>query len=269
MYSFGPFANLNRTVLLPELQKHLIGNQLQHPLLHFENADPGLPARLNRLYELRLHCKSANENYPNEWERLRPDLASLDRLNWYLRKKSVDKDLPCDPPIAGQIWADPELLTNTCDVLKMLFDGPLPSSPIASFMVDSERQRLAELPDEIRVFRGHVPVLEQRSSWTLNPVVALDWACRRVAQGGIPNYESFTDTERQFWMPVVTIGTVKKSQLMAFVDRRGEDEILVDPQYVKNRTTFNVIHATSQHPAARYATDDEIEIDERVLAKGT
>ena len=136
-------------------------------------------------------------------------------------------------------------------------------------MVARERQQLAELPDEIQVFRGHVPVLEQHSSWTLNPVVALDWACRRVAQGGIPNVESFTDTERQFWMPVVTIGTVKKSQIMAFVDRRGEDEILVDPQYVKNRTTFNVVHTTGQHSATRHATDDKIESDEPIPAEGT
>ena len=267
MYSFGPFVNLNRTRLLPELQKHLVGNHLQHPLLHFENADPGLSARLNRLYEFRLHCESANENAPNEWERLRPDLASLDRLNWYLRQ-IVDEDSPCDHRLAGQIWTDPDLLTNTCDVLTLLFNGPLPSSPIASFMVDSERQRLAELPDEIRVFRGHVPVLEQHCSWTLNPVVALDWACRGVAQGGIPNSESFTDTERQFWMPVVTIGTVKKSQIMAFVDRRGEEEILVDPQYVKNRQTFNVIHTAGQHPASRHATDDELENDEPIPAEG-
>ncbi len=268
MYSFGPFANLNRTRLLPELQKHLVGNHLQHPLLHFENADPGLSARLNRLYELRLHSKSANENSPNEWERLRPDLASLDRLNWYLQK-IADEDLPTDYQLAGQIWSDPELLSNTCDVLARLFNGHLPSFPIASFMVARERQQLAELPDEIQVFRGHVPVLEQHSSWTLNPVVALDWACRRVAQGGIPNVESFTDTERQFWMPVVTIGTVKKSQIMAFVDRRGEDEILVDPQYVKNRTTFNVVHTTGQHSATRHATDDKIESDEPIPAEGT
>ena len=90
-----------------------------------------------------------------------------------------------------------------------------------------------------------------------------------MAQGGIPNSESFTDTERQFWMPVVTIGTVKKSQIMAFVDRRGEEEILVDPQYVKNRTKFNVIHAAGRHPATRLATDDEIENDEPSPEEGT
>ena len=268
MYSFGPFAHLNRTRLLPELQKHLVGNQLQHPLLHFENADPGLSARLNRLFEHRLRGKAKNVNAHDEWERLGPDLASFDRLNWYLRK-IADEDSPCDYRIAGQIWTDPELPTNTCDVLAMLFKGPLPSFPIASFMVESELQRLEELPDEIQVIRGHIPILEQHSSWTLDPVVALDWACRRVAQGGIPNSELFTDTERQIWMPVVTIGTVKKSQTMAFVNRRGEDEILVNPLCVKDRTTFNVIHATGQQPAARQTTDDEIENDEPTPAHGT
>jgi hypothetical protein len=245
MYSFGPYDHLTRTKLLPDLRKFLVGNRLQHPLLYFEQADPGFSARLNRLFEYRSHAANRTSDASNEWERLRPDLSSLDRLKWYLTA-IFDRSLSTDYRIAGQVWTDPELISNTCDILITILDAPLPPFPHTSFMVDEECEQLAELPHEIQVLRGHVPVLEQRSSWTLDPLVALDWACRRVTEGAMLNADSYTDMERQFFMPVVTIGTVKRSQVFAFVSRRGESEILVNPEYVTDRKTFEVIYTPDE-----------------------
>lgn len=43
------------------------------------------------------------------------------------------------------------------------------------------------------------------------------------------------------------------------MDRRGEDEFLVDPQYVTNRKTFDVIHVAGDVPIAWHATEYGIE----------
>jgi hypothetical protein len=170
---------------------------------------------------------------------LRPDLSGSEKLDWFFGSLFENRS-SCDPQLAGEIWTDPELVTNTCDVLTRLLGGLLPSTAIDEFMTPGERSRLSELPDEVRLFRGHVPVLEHRPSWTINPIVALDWALLRIDKLSKFEIENPAEPVVQFCLPMVTIGTALKEHIVAFVDRRGEDEILIHPQHVTDRRSFLV-----------------------------
>jgi len=46
--------------------------------------------------------------------------------------------------------------------------------------------------------------------------------------------------EYQLFNSMVTMGTVKKSKIAAYVNRRNEDEILVNSDFVRDRQTFDV-----------------------------
>ena len=142
--------------------------------------------------------------------------------------------------MVGQIWTDPELVFNTTDILAMLLSNPLPSSPVLEMMVGSERARWTQFPDVIRVFRGHVPALEERLSWILRPEIAMDWACLGEPRTASNNAEPLSELMRSLCLPVVTTGVVQKSQIIAFIDRRKEDEVLVNPQFVRDRQSFEV-----------------------------
>ena len=248
MYSFGLFSNLVRTPLLTELQPFLDGSVLRHPILHFDYVDPRLYSRLNQLYERRRDGNARPRKNLNDWERLRPNLTAMDRLRWFLQsvvweREAIPKRYTNIPDryhqIIGHLWTDPEILANTSDALRLLLRMPQPSQPIESLMVESERRRLFELPSVLQVFRGHQGI-EHGVSWTLNPSVALNWAFR-VEPDVVKQWnEAYPDTPR-YPIPLVTVGTVQKSQVVAYVSRRGEDEILVNPDYVRDRQSYDVI----------------------------
>lgn len=250
-YSFGSFINLVRIPLLPELQRYRLANVLDHPLLHFDDVDPRWYSRLNQLYEHRLHS-SVDHQPPNEWEQLRPDLEPIDRLKWFVEQIRTERfpdefhDRIDDYyRIAGQIWTAPEIPYLTSDVLRVLFGNAIPSEPIESFMVESEQRQLAELPETLQVFRGHVPALEHQPCWTLNPGVALNWACRNEPY--CQNTQGDLDPQTyRLHCPVVTVGTVCKSHIAAYVNRRNEDEILVNPDYVSNRQSYDVLRTDDE-----------------------
>jgi hypothetical protein len=248
MYAIGNVANLVRTPLHLDLRQCLAGNVLKHPLIQFEHVQPRIYSRLNQLlvYRQGLAGKTARER--NDWERLRPNFSAYERLNWFLRKllmepKAVPKSYENIPEryyqICGHLWSDPELLTNTSDVLCLIFRVPLPSKPVEPFMIESERRQLAELPDELPVFRGHQG-LEHGVCWTLNPQVALDWAFTAEPEVVKQWNNDYPDVSMYYGTPIVTTGIVQKSQIIALVSRRNEDEILVDPRFVRDRQSYTL-----------------------------
>ncbi len=241
MYKFGPFTNLVRTSLRHELKQHLIGQSLRHPLLQFECVDPRLYSRLNHLFEYRLRKGQGLNREFNDWNRLWPDLSSYDKLGWLLEQLLEErfgypKGQDGYHQLIGQVWTDPELLTCNSDTLTCLFRFRLPTSPNFHFMVEDERNCFAELPDQLQVFRGHFSELEYGNCWTLNPNVAIDWACRSDTGIRTPPLSP----ENQFTTPIVTVGRVCKSQIVAYVNRRHEDEILVNPEFVRDRQSYQV-----------------------------
>lgn len=246
MFTFGLYKHLTRPSLHPDLQRCLAGGTLSHPLLSLDWVDPRQYARINRLYEYRRGLK---RRPPTEWDRLRPDLTLKARLDWYLSEVSKyhetsESYLPFEKhdQILGEIWTEPEYVALCCDAFVTLYHGvtrPTPG-PLIAMMTESERQFLAGLPDRVQVFRGHVPVSENGSSWTLSPTVAFAWAGR-----GEPGYQSLQLTsspaEYMFFAPIVTVGTIERSKILAYISRVDEDEILVMPGDVVDRKSYEVI----------------------------
>ncbi len=125
--------------------------------------------------------------------------------------------------LIGQIWTDPELLGQSSSSLEFrlgIFDSRPLSEHAHHMMTPTEQDKLAQLPNEFIVFRGHAERLLYGMSWTTNCDIALQYAI------GSPSKS------------LISIGTVKKSEVIAFIDRWDEDEIIIPSSSVNNIQTF-------------------------------
>ena len=85
-------------------------------------------------------------------------------------------------------------------------------------MDERERSSLAQLPDTVDIFRGCHDWNKEGFSWTRDLEMAQSFAHRNREAG-----------QKE---PIVVLGTVQKSSIIAFLDRRNESEIIVDPKKV-------------------------------------
>jgi hypothetical protein len=85
-------------------------------------------------------------------------------------------------------------------------------------MDEDERKTFGELPDELTIYRGYAGKRKNGLSWTLSLEKAEWFADRFEMMTGETSY--------------VVKGTCKKADVIAYFDRRQEDEILIDPAKV-------------------------------------
>lgn len=92
--------------------------------------------------------------------------------------------------------------------------------PFRETVMDSHEQAVfTSLPDEVTVFRGtNHPDGAFGLSWTLSKAKAR-WFARRYAEAGRPC--------------VVLEGSAQKSTIWAYLNGRGEQEVVIDPRRVK------------------------------------
>jgi hypothetical protein len=201
--------------LHPDLARFRDGTIINHPLVHFEHVSPAFYSRLNQLYEHHLQ-QQLGEYTPNEWDQFQSDMPPLDRL-MHLIQTTHPKDDAGYYRMVGQIWTAPELLSNSSSTLSMLI---VPShANLACLMTESERAVLGGLPETIKVYRGHNAQLRDGYSWTLNRGVALQWAV------GLPYNDS------------ISTGKVATKRIIAYIDRRSEEEIIVSTEDVTDIDT--------------------------------
>jgi hypothetical protein len=213
----------SRIQLHPELQPYLDRNEqtIEHPIYSCECAHPSIYHRINLIYESKKQKNDRPSSLPNEWESYLPHLSPRDRLLEVFKNEYMRTD-PTYFKIVGQIWTDRELVGQTSSTLEVLlgierFSGNRARSPnIIHMMTEVERQKLADLPDEFRIYRGHDERLLNEISWTLNLNVAGQYAVGWEEEHKI------------------STGTVRKQDVIAFVDRWQESEIIVPPRVVRN-----------------------------------
>lgn len=111
------------------------------------------------------------------------------------------------------IWMDAEFIYNQRGIVRRLL-GSARKKRIY-FMEKSEREFLKKLPEQIKVYRGHIGKNESGWSWTLSLSQAI-WFAKRI------------NSEQKF----VAIGHVKKAKVIGFINGRGEKEIVADPRHV-------------------------------------
>jgi hypothetical protein len=87
------------------------------------------------------------------------------------------------------------------------------------FMTEEEQAEFAELPETLEIYRGFNGYGKKLSwSWTLDKNIAWFFAHRLSRLNGKP--------------PTVATGTVSKQNVIGFLGRRSETEIVVNPKHV-------------------------------------
>jgi hypothetical protein len=214
-----------------DLQPYLYRDELRHPLVSLDGGVyPRLYKRINKLYFYKIE-QFAKYSSPNEWQSFLPNLPIYERISEFVRQELERTDFPRETPqyfqLIGQIWTDPECLGQSSSFLELMLgiiDRQLTSGNVHNMMTPTEKDKLAEFPSEFIVFRGHAEPLLRGISWTINLDIALQYAI------GSPHKS------------LISIGTVKKSEVIAFIDRWDEDEIIIPSGLVDNIKTFKIFN---------------------------
>ncbi|UJB70988.1 hypothetical protein HRE53_08145 [Acaryochloris sp. 'Moss Beach'] len=204
--------------LHPDLQPYQFEDELHHPLLNYEcGVYPRVYGRINTIYQYR-KTKAASKLEPNLWQSYYPHLDVTERLHKFIIEEMAKPDFPKRDPdffkLLSQIWTDKDTeawgqSSGFLELLLGIADGMPLSKHARHMMTSTEQDKLAALPDELTVFRGHAHPLLQGISWTLKLDVALLFAVGNPLQSS------------------VSIGTVQKSDVIALIDRWDEDELIV------------------------------------------
>lgn len=124
----------------------------------------------------------------------------------------------------GGIWIDSENIRQNPRIWQMLLRSNRPERE--AIMDEGERDDLAAMPESIVVYQGHTNRRHDGWSWTTSRETA-EWFAHR-----------FADFERA--RPVVTQGTVRRSNVIAYFTGRNESEIVADRRSVRNRTVTEI-----------------------------
>jgi hypothetical protein len=220
-------CNYSLPNLHPDLQPYLLEDELHHPLVSLEGGVyPRLYQRINKLYAYKKE-QSIKCLPPNAWQAYLPHLSVHERFMYFIKEELESRDFSKETPeyfqLIGQIWTDPELFGQPSFFLELrlgIFDHRPLSEHAHHIMTPTEQAKLSELPNEFIVFRGHAERLLYGMSWTVNCDIALQYAIGNPLKS------------------LISIGTVKKSEVIAFIDRWDEDEIIVPSSVVNNIKTF-------------------------------
>lgn len=116
----------------------------------------------------------------------------------------------------GHAWQDSENIWEAEDDWLDLLDCGRPEQ--SRMMEDEEREKLALMPEEFRVYRGfYMRSRQEALSWTVNRSKAEWFAQRLLPPGAVPR---------------VAEGLVRRDNVIAYFDGRGEEEIVVQPDNV-------------------------------------
>jgi hypothetical protein len=126
--------------------------------------------------------------------------------------------------LVGTVWADSENIWQNLYEWGELLSDRRPGHE--AMMDDDELMALHALPDTLTIYRGHRAWNQDGWSWTLDSAKA-EWFAKRLAQEGDECY--------------VTVAEVDKVDVVAYLAGRGEDEIVVDPEWVRHLSQIVVV----------------------------
>jgi hypothetical protein len=194
---------------------------LRHPLIY---AVPYFPAQNKMLNAgLALKQKSIAEHYAKaELESLVFLFERPYRLDGLLQALPLIGPLIDDKTywkVVRRVWTDSENVHENWATWKKVWRGDIERQRLVSRQMatrDEDRAALAAMPDELQVWHGEEHPKRVGMSWTLDRRTAVWFAGRFGKQGG-KLYE----------------GVVRRSDVIAYITSRGEEEILVEPDTVK------------------------------------
>lgn len=203
--------------LLPELQEYL-----------FEGEDGTLTLHHKLIIEMDIneeYCGLINHQYEQRQRRYDKSVEERDWRNVFLlvhKPYLIDQLLEIEDDLndeeywhwMGVVYRRLEVHSSDTYLIAGMLRNPRPGRQ--HLMDEKERQFLAELPDEITIYRGY-DFNQQGWAWTLNPEKA-EFFARRASFFGS---ESFVAT-----------AVVKTNDIIAYIGSREEDEIVIDPAHL-------------------------------------
>ena len=148
-------------------------------------------------------------------------LTFLKHIKPYLSKNDFDTML-------GDVWVQSENPNGDVNVSVRTSASYFRKANKKVLMTPEEMEVYTSLPDTLTVYRGVSPGrVENGLSWTANKEKAL-WFAKR-----------FMRTGRD---AVLLSGEVRKKDVLAYLNRRNEDELVISPKDVKQMTR-SIIHS--------------------------
>ena len=170
--------------------------------------------RMNKLYEAQID-KADDVNRLLLIIRTPYWLTFLKHIKPYLSKNDFDKML-------GDIWVQSENPNGDVNVSVRTSASYFRRANKKILMTPEEMEVYDSLPDTLTVYRGVSPGrVENGLSWTANKEKAL-WFAKRFRSRGRNG--------------VLLSGTVRKKDVLAYLNRRSEDELVIYPKDIKNLT---------------------------------
>jgi hypothetical protein len=112
--------------------------------------------------------------------------------------------------LAGHLWNSPEVPIVLCDFLLECFVGLEDTRPVWGLMIEEEITEFIGFRDRLSVYRSHNESNLCSLSWT----TSLDWALEHKSMMSYP---------------LLSQAIVRKSDCLAFFNRRCRAELIVDP----------------------------------------
>jgi hypothetical protein len=233
---FGEYEDLD-----PELVRYLtvserFGECIKHPLVYSIMHFPILNASMNKNLKAKKEaCRRALSD--NDWHHYVFLHERPYRSDAFMRIKSRLTDEQYWD-LLSEIWIDSENIRQNQRRWINLLRAKRPGRE--HMMNEADRDALAAMPDTLSVFQGHTDERDDGWSWTLDRSKA-EWFAHRFAQ--------LEEAD-----PVLSFGTCSKADVVAYLTRRGEDEILVDRSKVTICGVRPLPHRTTSSDSALVTT---------------
>lgn len=208
----------------PELDSELVNHiteergitMLKHPLVFEIPYSPMVAGRANKMLAAK-KAAIAEEEAKGNWEGTLWLYERPYRIGVFygFRDELSDSEYW---RILSELWSDTENMWQNGYTWKLLMDSDRPGRA-ENFMDDDERAALAELPDELTIYRGTSHGLPPGMSWTLDRDRA-EWFARRY--------------QREGYGPEMMVGHVSKKDVIGYLTGRSEDEIVANHENIHN-----------------------------------
>jgi len=222
--------DLTEADLHPDLAEYvgvedLAGMQLpaiRHPLVLFLPYAPAMNKTINEVYERKL--AAIEQAFREEdWYRVVHMHERPYRLDAFLTIPAARLSDEDYWELLSEIWTDSENISENLATWKQLLNSDRPGRQ--RLMSQTERNTLRCLAETVTVFRGYShPDAADGMSWTVDEDRARWFATRFEPE--------------QAW---VASAQVSRDAVIAYLDRRGEQEILLNPEDLTARRDDQIV----------------------------
>jgi hypothetical protein len=203
--------------LLAHMSKDAVGFLVHHPLLVTHICEPDHIESANKIYDMK-QARIREHRAQKKWSSF---ILMHERPYRLMALHDIASDITDDAAywsLVGRYWIDSENIWEDLPTWHEMWTSTRPERD--RVMSDEDKAVLRDLPDTVTIWRG---VTRRKAadgmSWTIDRSKAV-WFANRFAE--------LEGRER-----ILVQGTIEKGNILAYLDSRGESEIVVDPANVR------------------------------------